>query len=277
MGDDDAVRGDVDAERGRLASLAATARGAWIPRARGRADRSDPVASVEEAEPVPAADDDRAPRWRKRRAVRAAVGTLADQIIMTAARVPVRDRAALQAHFPGLDPEEIADKLVTAAAHGTSVVGAGVGAAAMLPVPPAMPAELATEITGVAAIECKLIAELHELYGMPAPGTARQRTAAYLGAWAHERGVDVTRPAGLTAALGGPLRDELRRQVTKRIFRNLPNLAPFLMGAAAGALLNRRETRRLAERVRADLRQRQKREGRAPEATASPSDQPGER
>ncbi|MFD9245730.1 ABC transporter transmembrane domain-containing protein, partial [Streptomyces sp. NPDC059556] len=53
------------------------------------------------------------------------------------------------------------------------VVGAGVGAAAMLPVPPAMPAELAAEITGVAAIEMKLIAELHEVYGQRPPGDLR--------------------------------------------------------------------------------------------------------
>lgn len=35
----------------------------------------------------------------------------------------------------------------------------------MMPVPPAMMAELAAEVTGVAAIEMKLVAELHEVYG----------------------------------------------------------------------------------------------------------------
>ncbi len=48
-------------------------------------------------------------------------------------------------------------------------MGAGIGVAAMLPVPPALPAELAAEITGVAAVELKLIAELHEVYGLRPP------------------------------------------------------------------------------------------------------------
>jgi hypothetical protein len=39
--------------------------------------------------------------------------------------------------------------------------------------------------------------------------------------------------------------------------RNLPTLTPFLVGAAVGALLNRRDTRLLAERVRQDLRAHQ--------------------
>jgi hypothetical protein len=37
----------------------------------------------------------------------------------------------------------------------------------------------------------------------------------------------------------------------------MPNLMPFLVGAAVGAVMNRRETRRLADRVRTDLRKTQ--------------------
>lgn len=191
------------------------------------------------------------------RGVRAGVTAVADRIIAGAPRVPVRDLATLRAQFPGLGPEEIADKLVAGAVGGTSTVGAGVGAAAMLPVPPAMPAELAAEIVGVATIEFKLIAELHEVYGLRAPGTLRQRSAAYLMAWTQERGIDVVKPASFNAALGGPLKRELRQRIVKRTFRNLPNLAPFMIGAAVGAMMNRRETKRLAEKVRKDLRARQ--------------------
>ncbi|MEV6672436.1 hypothetical protein [Streptomyces sp. NPDC051162] len=188
---------------------------------------------------------------------RAGLTAVADRIIANAPRVPVRDLATLREQFPGLGPEELADKLVAGAAHGTSTVGAGVGAAAMLPVPPAMPAELAAEIIGVAAVEFKLIAELHEVYGLRAPGTVRQRAVAYLGAWADERGIDVTSPLTVNAALGGQLRRELRQQVLKRSFRNLPNLTPFMIGATVGAVMNRRDTKRLAEKVRKDLRTRQ--------------------
>ncbi|MGW0549833.1 hypothetical protein [Streptomyces altiplanensis] len=188
---------------------------------------------------------------------KAGIGFLADRIIENAPRVPVRDLPTLRKQFPGLGPEQIADRLVAGAANGTSTVGAGVGAAAMLPVPLAMPAELATEITGVAAIELKLIAELHEVYGMRPPGNLAQRSTAYLNAWSHERGIDVTRPATYDTALGSQMKRQLRQQIMKRMVRNLPNLMPFMVGAAVGAVMNRRDTRKLAERVRADLRRTQ--------------------
>ncbi|MEU2515538.1 hypothetical protein [Streptomyces syringium] len=191
------------------------------------------------------------------RGARAGLTAVAERIIANAPRIPVRDLATLREQFPGLGPEQLADKLVAGAANGTSTVGAGVGAAAMLPVPPAMPAELATEIVGVAAVEFKLIAELHEVYGLRAPGTTRQRAMAYLAAWTEERGIDVTSPTTLNAALGGHLRRELRQQVLKRTFRNLPNLAPFMIGATVGAVMNRRDTKKLAEKVRKDLRTKQ--------------------
>ncbi|MCC3777538.1 hypothetical protein [Streptomyces sp. UNOB3_S3] len=219
---------DPTAERGRMASLAAVAGRQAVARLRtgGRGARSGLTA-------------------------------VADRIIANAPRIPVRDLATLRAQFPGLGPEELADKLVAGAGYGTSTVGAGIGAAAMLPVPPAMPAELAAEIIGVAAVEFKLIAELHEVYGVRAPGNGRQRAVAYLGAWADERGIDVTSPLTVNAALGGQLRRELRQRVLKRTFRNLPNLTPFMIGATVGAVMNRRDTHRLAEKVRRDLRARQ--------------------
>ncbi|TKT03225.1 hypothetical protein [Streptomyces lasalocidi] len=188
---------------------------------------------------------------------RAALGHLADRIIDIAPRIPVRDLQALRRQFPGLGPEQLADKLVAGAAAASATVGAGVGAAAMLPVPPAMPAELAAEITGVAAIELKLIAELHEVYGVRPPGGLKDRSTAYLRSWSGERGVDVLKPASFNAALGGPMKRELRQQIMKRMVRDLPNLMPFMVGAAVGAVMNRRDTRKLAAKVRADLRRLQ--------------------
>ncbi|MFJ5679179.1 hypothetical protein [Streptomyces sp. NPDC093097] len=194
---------------------------------------------------------------RGRDGVRSALGVIADRIIATAPRIPVRDLATLRAQFPGLTPEELADKLVAGASAGTATVGAGVGAAAMLPVPPAMAAELAAEVAGVASIEIKLIAELHEVYGRRPTGSGTQRATAYLTSWTQERGIDIAKPASLNVALGGPTRRELRQQVMKRTLRNLPNLTPFLVGAAVGAFLNRRDTRKLADKIRADLRRHQ--------------------
>ncbi|MEU7731130.1 hypothetical protein AB0B78_38900 [Streptomyces sp. NPDC040724] len=188
--------------------------------------------------------------------VRDAVLYITERVVENAPRVPVRDLATLRAQFPGLGPDQLADKLISGAANATSTVGAGIGAAAMLPVPPAMPAELAAEITGVAAIELKLIAELHEVYGLRAPGSLAQRSYAYLTAWTEERGVDLTKPTTLNAALGGQMKRELRQQIMKRMFRSLPNLMPFMVGAAVGAVMNRRDTLKVAEKVRGDLRSR---------------------
>ncbi|MFH8727917.1 hypothetical protein [Streptomyces termitum] len=188
---------------------------------------------------------------------KAGIGHLADRLIDLAPRVPVRDLATLRKQFPGLGPEELADKLVFGAANASSTVGAGIGAAAMLPVPPAMPAELAAEITGVAAVELKLIAELHEVYGLRPPGNLAQRSAAYLASWAEERGIDPTKPTTVNAALGGQLKRELRQQIMKRMVRTLPNLTPFMVGAAVGAVMNRRDTKKLAGHIRKDLRVRQ--------------------
>jgi hypothetical protein len=188
---------------------------------------------------------------------RAGLGYLADRIIETAPRIPVRDLPALRRQFPGLGPEQLADKLVAGAANATSTVGAGVGAAAMLPVPPAMPTELAAEITGVAAIELKLIAELHEVYGVRPPGGLKDRSTVYLRSWSGERGIDPLKPASVNAALGGQMKRELRQQIMKRVVRDLPMLMPFLVGAAVGAVMNRRDTKKLAASIRADLRKRQ--------------------
>ncbi|MFJ2773159.1 hypothetical protein [Streptomyces sp. NPDC087300] len=188
------------------------------------------------------------------RGAKAGIGYLADRLIENAPRIPVRDLETLRKQFPGLGPEQLADKLIAGAANATSTVGAGVGAAAMLPVPPAMPAELAAEITGVAAIELKLIAELHEVYGRRPDGGLGQRSTAYLNSWSEERGIDVAKPATINAALGGQMKRELRQQIMKRMVRNLPNLMPFMVGAAVGAVMNRRDTKKLAGKIRQDLR-----------------------
>ncbi|CAL9600079.1 hypothetical protein [Streptomyces sp. enrichment culture] len=224
------------------------------------ADRGDLPASVDVPAPVArrraGAIRERARQSAHKGAERARAGLayLADRIIELAPRVPVRDLATLRRQFPGLGPEELADKLVAGAAKATATVGAGVGAAAMLPVPPAMPTELAAEVTGVAAIELKLIAELHEVYGVRPPGNLKQRSTAYLDSWSGERGIDATKPSTFNTALNSRMKRELRQRIMKRMVRNMPNLIPFMVGAAVGAAMNRSETRKLAGRIRADLR-----------------------
>ncbi|WP_405588914.1 hypothetical protein [Streptomyces sp. NBC_01190] len=191
------------------------------------------------------------------RIAKGGIGMVAERLIETAPRIPIRDVATLRKQFPGLGPEDIADRLTAAAVRGTMTVGAGIGAAAMLPAPPAIPVELATETLGVAAIEYKLIAELHEVYGLRVPGTARERATAYLWSWTEQRGIDVLKPTTINVALGSSMKRELRQRLLRRTLRHTPSLTPFMLGAAVGAVMNRRDTRKLAERVRRDLRAHQ--------------------
>ncbi|WP_448315869.1 hypothetical protein [Streptomyces sp. CO7] len=184
----------------------------------------------------------------------AALGVVAERIVAVAPRIPVRDLDTLRRHFPGLGPEEIADRLVAGAARASAAVGAGVGAANMLPAPPAWAAGMATEITAVAAVELKLVAELHEVYGRRPPGDLRARSIAYVRVWSSEHGVDPTRPTTFRAVVDTGLKQQLRRQIKRRLIRNVPNMLPFMVGATVGAVVNRRDTRRFAEHIRTDLR-----------------------
>ena len=130
------------------------------------------------------------------------------------------------------------------------------GVAATLPVLPAFPVEIAAETLVLVGIELKLIAELHEAYGSPAPGRFPERMSAYLAAWAHRRGVFMIE-GGLIFAAGSPLARLLRRRLAIRAGRSAFSLGPMLTGAAAGALFNRRETRRLGRDIQRDLRRQQ--------------------
>jgi hypothetical protein len=187
---------------------------------------------------------------------------LADTLAEAAPRIPVRDARTLRAHHPGRSDDEIADALVVAAGRSTAAFGAAVGALAAVEfaAPPtylAAPVQLAAETLAVAAVEVKLVAELHEIYGEPAAGTGAQRAAAYLMSWVHQRAVDPKAgAAGLTAVLGYAAKRELRTFLMRRMGRSLTKLAPFLAGAVAGAAVNRRATRGLGDKVVAELRGR---------------------
>ena len=182
------------------------------------------------------------------------IGWLADQVVAMAPRLRVRNQAALQAQFPGRSPDEIADALIDGAARAAAAAGGAAGMASALPVLPAFPAEIAAETLVLVGIELKLVAELHEAYASPAPGKFPERMSAYVGAWAHRRGVFMIE-GGLIFAAGSPLARLLRRRLMTRAGRSAFSLGPMLTGAAAGALFNRRETRKLGREIQRDLRQ----------------------
>ncbi|MGE5288100.1 MAG: hypothetical protein ACM3ML_13060 [Micromonosporaceae bacterium] len=180
---------------------------------------------------------------------------LVGQVLAMAPRLPVRDLATLRAHFPAHSPEQLAETLIEGAARASAAVGAAVGTWSLFPTVPAFPVEIATETLALVGIEIKLVAELHEVYGMRAPGRLADRMTAYVAAWTHRRGVGLD-PGGLVLAVGSPLRRRLQRRVAARAGKSALSLGPLLTGAAAGALINRLETRRLGNDIRDDLRQR---------------------
>ena len=185
---------------------------------------------------------------------------LVDVVADAAPLIPVRDLAALRASHHGASGEDLAEALVAEAARTTGAVGAAGGALAAVQhgAPPALlltPLQLAAETVAVVLVELRLVAELHVAYGRAVPGPPAAQGAAYLQAWVARRGLDLGGgPPGLSALVASAARAQLRTRLVRRSVRNLSTLAPFLLGAAAGAELNRRETRSLGEALRADLR-----------------------
>src|SRR6202041_3056129 len=129
--------------------------------------------------------------------------------------------------------DDIAGLLVERAARATAAVGGATGACAALPVLPAFPVEVAAETLAVVGIEIKLLAELHEIYGMPAAGSAADRARAYIGAWASRRGVYQV-DGGLLLIAGSPLARQLTRRLAARVRRSTFALAPLFTRMLAG-------------------------------------------
>ncbi|MCX4473730.1 hypothetical protein OOK41_26075 [Micromonospora sp. NBC_01655] len=195
---------------------------------------------------------------------RAAVRWMTDAVAEIAPHVPVRDLATLRRHFPGLDDEALADRLVRNAARTTAGIGAAGGGVAAVewtvaPTLLSAPVLLAAETVAVVAVELKLIGELHEVYGAPLPIGGSQRAVAVVQSWASQRGINPMLPGvGVGAVLGTAARKELRDTLLKRFGRNLTTLGPFLTGAVVASYLNRRATRSLAGQLRADLRRQRR-------------------
>jgi len=183
---------------------------------------------------------------------------LADLLMDTAPRITVRNRATLQRQHPGLGPDDLAETLVSGAAKASGAVGAAGGALAAVEfaAPPFLltaPVQLAAETLLVAAVEVKLIAELHEVYGVAVPGSVPVKMQAYVMAWTERRGIDPLDPA-LRLSLGSAAKRSLRNRLIRRVGRNLTTMGPLLSGAVAGSMVNHRETRRIGDTVRGDLR-----------------------
>jgi hypothetical protein len=186
---------------------------------------------------------------------------LADLVAEIAPHLPVRDLETLSSHHGGMKGEALADSLVRAAQRATTGVGAAGGALAAvefvaLPLLLSAPAQVVAETVIVATIEVKLIAELHEVYGVHVPGTGTGRGMIFLQSWVQQRGFDPAQPGTVALALGVAAKAGLRKRLLRVFGRHLTTLGPFLTGAVAGGALNRTATKRLADSIRDDLRGR---------------------
>lgn len=184
---------------------------------------------------------------------------LADVVVDAAPRLPVRDLTTLRRHHRGLEGEALADALVRNTVLTTTAIGAGGGALStakwFLPgTLLTVPIQLAVETAAVAAVEIKLVGELHEVYGVPVGGTPTQRGTAYALAWANRRGVNPLEPATMTTAFGLMARRRVQRRLIGSAGRGLGAVAPMMVGAVYAAQINRRQTQQLADALRGDLR-----------------------
>lgn len=178
-----------------------------------------------------------------------------------APRITVRDLETMRLHHRGpvgepLAGERLADSVVRGACNGTTAVGVAGGALATVEfvAPPLLlsaPAVIVAETLVVAAIEVKLIAELHEVYGVQVPGTRSARAKAFTMAWAKQHGIDSSKPA---QTMGTAAKAVVRERLLTTAIRLMSTMVPFLAGALVGGALNRSATRKLGELIRMDLR-----------------------
>jgi len=180
-----------------------------------------------------------------------------------APRLPIRDRSTLEDHLKLRDPELMAHAIVKNAANATAVAGSiggflvitsRTGPGLIL----SIPLRVATETLVVAAIELKMIGELHEIYDQPLEGSATQRGTTALKLWASYRGLDVTDTGGIFQTVT----EIARRPTTRRAAASVTGKAlggrGLRLGAGVvGAIENHKSSMSLGDQVRAELRRTQ--------------------
>lgn len=188
---------------------------------------------------------------------------LTDVVLDIAPHLAIRDAATLRAHYPGRSDAQIAESILRNAAATTAALGAAAGALAAVEfvAPPtllAVPVQLAAHLIAVTAVEIKLVAELHEIAGARSAGGLMDRTGGYVLSWAQRRSVSTVVGVKGHMALGPMLGEAARRQIQSqllgRLGRSTTTLAPMLLGAFAGAEINRRTTNAVGRRLMRDLR-----------------------
>jgi hypothetical protein len=177
-----------------------------------------------------------------------------------APRLPVRDLDALTRHHGGRSGDDLADALARSASTATGMAGVVGGSLVFATkrsqaVVLTIPLRIAAEAVVVAAIEVKLVGELHEVYGRSLGRTSTERAQGALRRWAAYRGVEGADAGGLVSVFGKVLkRPAQRRAAGGAAGRLLGRRAAILGASVTGGAENRRETLALAEQVCEDLR-----------------------
>ena len=167
---------------------------------------------------------------------------MADTVADVAPHIPVRDLETLRRHFPGLDGDALAERLIRNAARATAGDRRGrrrrrrrrVGRHA----DPALRAGAAGRRDRGRG-RGRDQADRRAARGLrrPVPGSGSQRAVALLQAWAGQRGVNPLVPGvGVAAVLGTAARKELRDRLLRRFGRNLTTLGPAAHRRGGGRL-----------------------------------------
>ncbi|MDP8969054.1 MAG: hypothetical protein M3N52_00790 [Actinomycetota bacterium] len=193
--------------------------------------------------------------------LRQAAEAIPELVVAVAQRLPVRDATTLSRQHAGANGDELAEQLITASARASATLGGLAGALSAVPAVTlarsvTVPAVLAAEAVLVAALELKLTAELHEVYGQALPGdTNAERIEGLLAAWATHQPADrrVRQPGDLVSLLPESTKHAVRAALRRRLRCSTATLLPFLVGGVAGGALNGRQTRRVGTDLRSKL------------------------
>jgi hypothetical protein len=164
-------------------------------------------------------------------------------------RPHARDLVQLRAAYPGLEPDELAGRLVTDASRSSAAVGAVTGCCALAPAPMSAPLASLGQAAAVSALRVRLTAELYQVYGLPNPSPVNAGTTGYLAQWASrdERTDLVTQSV---PAIGWAV----LRMLPRTMRRHLPSPRTLLATTAVAAgIRSGRQTHAFGETLRRDL------------------------
>jgi hypothetical protein len=175
---------------------------------------------------------------------------LKDGLSSLVPRTHARNLTQLRAAHPGLAPDELAQRLVADAARNSAAIGTVAACCAFAPIPAAAPLATAGESAAASALQLRLTAELHTVYGLLDPSPVNEGGTGYLAQWASRgSGGVVTSLEALRA-----LALAVTRSLPKKLLRRMRPRTLFTASAVIAGLHRGRTTRRYGEALRRDLR-----------------------